>query len=314
MRNLYSYNIEKFLQKYSIPYRISGSGTEIMLNCLFHDDQKGKLYISTEKGIWQCWVCHETGTFRDLVRQVSLNKKKDISTKDFEGVLDKVPKPVILTEEEKIDWPESYQSLYNDTGDVGYEAKEYILQRGITESQTYYYRIGYCLSGRYSKRIIIPTFNDKDELVTFVARDYTGNQKPKVLTPLSKPGTHGVKDYVFNLHRAAVLSHILIGEGVFDAISLGERGVAIFGKTVTDIQLAKIINKKPQRITIVLDPDAKTEANRLANQLVLHCSDVKIATLPNGVDPNSVEKNILELAIKNAYHPSVGNAINLIGV
>lgn len=314
MRKPLGFNIEKFLQKYNIPYKVSGSGSEVMTNCLFHEDEKGKLYISTDKGIFQCWVCHESGTFRDLVRQVAKNRKKEISTKDFEGGVDLQPKPVILTEEEKIPWPESYQPLYNDIGEISHEAKDYVLRRGITESQIYYYRLGYCLSGRYWGRIIIPTFNDKEELVTFVARDYTGKLKPKVLTPPSKPGTHGIKDYVFNLHRAAPLKHLLIGEGVFDAVSLGERGIALFGKTATNIQLAKIINKKPQRITICLDPDAKVEANKLANQLVLHCPEVKIALLPDGVDPNSVDKGILESVIKNAVFPEVGSTLNFIGI
>lgn len=305
----FSYNIEKFLQKYNITYKVSGSGSEIILNCLFHSDEKGKLYISTEKGIWHCFVCNETGTFRDLVRRMALNKKKDINLSDFQETVDRKPKPVILTEDERIDWPEAYQPISESTD----EAKQYLLNRGLSDSQIYYYRLGVCLSGRYRGRIIVPTFNDKEELVTFVARDYTGELKPKVLTPPASNGGHGVKDYVFNLHRAAQLGHLIIGEGVFDAISLGTRGIALFGKTATDIQLAKIINKKPQRITIVLDPDARTEAEKLANKLIMHCPDVKVAYLPDGVDPNSVDRTLLEIAIKNAVSPSIGNVLSFIG-
>jgi hypothetical protein len=99
---------------------------------------------------------------------------------------------------------------------------------------------------------------------------------------------------------------------VFDAISLGTRGIALFGKAATDIQLAKIINKKPQRITIVLDPDARTEAEKLANQFIMHCPDVKIAYLPDGVDPNSVDRNLLEITIKNAIAPKSGSTLEFI--
>lgn len=308
MRKSFQYNIEKFLLKYNIPYRFASSDKEIVINCLFHDDTKGKLYISADKGIFNCFVCNETGTFRDLVKKMSLNKRKDINSADFQEAVDIKPKPLILTEDEKLDWPAEYQPI----GEENNEAKTYLLNRGITESQILYYRIGFCLSGRYGSRIIVPTFNEKEELVTFIARDYTGNLKPKVLNPSAKPGTHGNKDYVFNLHRAATLGHFLIGEGVFDAISLGTRGIALFGKSAADIQIAKIINKKPQRITIVLDPDARTEAGKLANQLIMHCPDVKIAYLPDGVDPNSIDKKELELIIKNAVAPDIGGALSFI--
>lgn len=309
MRKSLSYNIEKFLLKYNISYKFVSSNSEIVINCIFHDDTKNKLYISADKGLFTCFVCNETGTFRDLVRRMALNKKKDINLSDFQETVDRKPKPVILTEDEKIDWPEAYQPISEATN----EAKEYLLNRGLSESQIYYYRLGVCLSGRYRGRIIVPTFNDKEELVTFVARDYTGQLKPKVLTPSASNGGHGVKDYVFNLHKAATLGHLLIGEGVFDAISLGTRGIALFGKSATDIQLAKIINKKPQRITIVLDPDARTEAEKLANKLIMHCPDVKVAYLPDGVDPNSVDKTLLDIAIKNAVSPSIGNVLSFIG-
>jgi len=317
MHKGFQYNIEKFLLKYNIPYKFVSSNSEIVINCIFHDDTKNKLYISVDKGLFNCFVCNERGTFRDLVKKMALNKKKDINLADFKDTVDRKPKPVILTEDERIDWPEAYQPIVLarilTKEDATYDAYQYLVNRGLSESQIYYYRLGVCLSGRYRGRIIVPTFNDKEELVTFVARDYTGQLKPKVLTPPAANGGHGVKDYVFNLHRAATLGHLIIGEGVFDAISLGTRGIAIFGKTATDIQLAKIINKKPQRITIVLDPDARTEAEKLANQLIMHCPDVKIAYLPEGVDPNSVDKTLLEVAIKNAITPSMGNILSFIG-
>jgi DNA primase len=321
MRKGLQYNIEKFLQKYNIPYKYVSSNSEIVINCIFHEDNKNKLYISADKGLFNCFVCNETGTFRDLVKRMALNKKKDINLSDFQETVDRKPKPVILTEDERIEWPPEYQPLFVQPqgrpvatcqGEPLYEANQYLLNRGLSEAQIYYYRIGVCMSGRYRGRIIVPTFNAKEELVTFVARDYTGELKPKVLTPPAKNGTHGVKDYVFNLHRAASLGHFIIGEGVFDAISLGTRGIALFGKAATDIQLAKIINKKPQRITIVLDPDARTEAEKLANQFIMHCPDVKIAYLPDGVDPNSVDRNLLEITIKNAIAPKSGSTLEFI--
>jgi DNA primase len=304
MKN-YSYNINKLLKKYNLAYKLSGSGKEVSLNCLWHSDEKGKLSINTDTGMWHCWVCREAGGFRELVKQIAKKKKTDINLDDYKGEVKKVTQ--VTVEENKISYPEGYEPLQG-------EAKDYILGRGITEEQIDYYRIGACYSGKYRGRIIVPVLNKQEELVSFIARDFTGDLKPKVLTPPSTFGRHGIKDYAFNLHRAALTGHLLIGEGVFDAISLGTRGICLFGKTATTIQIAKIINKKVKRITICLDPDAQLEANILANQLIGHVPDVRIVTLPIGTDPNSADPFVLKNAIANAKPPTIGYAMDFIGV
>jgi DNA primase len=240
------------------------------------------------------------------VKKIAQLKKTDIKVDDFKGAA--TEKPINrLFDEVVIPYPEGYEPLYG-------EAKNYILRRGITREQIDYYRIGACYTGKYHNRIIVPVLNQSEQLVSFIARDYTGNLKPKVLTPPSLEGRHGIKDYVFNLHRAAITGHLLIGEGIFDAISLGVRGVCLFGKSASPSQIAKIINKKVTRVTICLDPDAQLEANILANQLVGHIPDVRIVTLPEGTDPNSVDPFILKNAIANAKQPVIGYAMDFIGV
>ena len=302
-----SYNISKLLKKYNLTYRTSGAGKEVAINCLFHEDEKHKLSINVNTGAFQCWVCREAGTFRDIVKRIALKKKTTIDISDFKGDYVRKPNPAATNDEVVIPWPEAYQFLKG-------EAKQYILGRGITEEQIEYYRIGACFSGRYSGRIIVPVLNARNELVSFIARDWSGKLKPKVLTPPSLEGRHGIKDYIFNLHRASSTGHLLIGEGVFDAISLGTRGVCLFGKAASPIQVAKIINKKPKRITICLDPDAQLEANILANQLIGHIPDVRIVTLPAGTDPNSVSQEELKLAIANAKLPVMGYSMDFIGI
>ncbi len=298
-----SNNISKLVKKYNLPHKFSGAGKELMLNCLWHEDEKYKLSINTTTGAWQCWSCRESGSFRDIVKQIAKKKKTDINPSDFQGTYTK--QEVSSVDEIVIPWPEGYEPLQTT-------AREYILGRGITGEQIEYYKLGACYSGRYSGRIIVPVLNKSEQLVSFIARDFTGKLKPKVLTPPSLEGHHGIKDYVFNLHRAATTSHIIIGEGVFDAISLGVRGVCLFGKTASPIQIAKIINKKIKRVTICLDPDAQLEANILANQLIGHVPDVRIVTLPEGTDPNSADPFILKNAIANAKQPSVGFAMDFI--
>lgn len=306
----------KFLVKYRIPFHERSAGREVVINCLFHEDYKSKLSINTNTGLFQCFVCGEKGRFTDIARQVYL--KKRISTDkivDVDLQLTTKPSSPILEGDVVIPYPEGYYPLYNiSPGITDKVPLSYLYNRGITDSQILYYKLGYCIGGTYDKRIIVPVLNGNGSLVSFIARDYTGRLTPKVLTPPSLQGRHGIKDYVFNLHNAAPLGHLLIGEGVFDAISLGVRGIALFGKTISNLQLAKILNSKPQRVTICMDPDAILQANILAQQLINHIDDVRIALLPEGTDPNSVDKTVLEKVLKEAKQPDSIYSLDFIGV
>ena len=308
--------VVKFLIKYRIPFHERSAGREVVINCLFHEDYKSKLSINTNTGLFQCFVCGEKGRFPDIARQVYI--KKRISAEkisDFDVQLTTVPVGPILEGDVPIPYPEGYFPLYNiNPGVTDRVPLHYLYNRGITDAQLLYYKIGYCIGGIYDRRVIVPVLGESGALLSFIARDYTGKLTPKVLTPPSLQGRHGIKDYVFNLHNASRLEHLLIGEGVFDAMSLGTRGICLFGKTISSIQLAKILNTKPKRITICLDQDAELHANILAQQLTNHVKDVRIATLPEGTDPNSVPKDLLERIIKEAKLPSFSYSLDFIGV
>ncbi len=298
------YNVRKLLSFYNIPFHEASSGHEIKINCIYHvSDTKKHMYINAQSGLFHCFSCNERGNFYKLFTTL---KEKFVSTTldltSFEtGYI------TILAqnnEDEKIEWRDEFYTLDRDsiTGKV---ARDYLKKRGITDNQINYYSIRFAPFGDYANRIIIPVFNNKSELVSFVARDYTGTSKLKVLTPLPGHSKTNIKNQVFNLYNAIETKQLIIGEGVFDAISLGLSGVALFGKVPTEIQLAKIINCKPRRVTICLDKDAQYEAEKLARQLTLHVEDVRIARLENK-DPNEEDplklKQILDEASKcDAY-------------
>lgn len=292
------YNVTKLLSFYGIPFHMASSGHEIKINCIYHvSDTKKHMYINASSGVFHCFSCNEKGNFYKLfntLKERHVSGSLDLSS--FEsGYLTILAQDNI---DEKIEWPTEFYPLDREsiTGKV---AREYLKKRNITDNQIDYYSIRFAPFGEYANRIIVPVFNNKSELVSFVARDYTGTSKVKVLTPLTGHSKTNIKNQVFNLYNAIETKQLIIGEGVFDAISLGLSGVALFGKVPTDIQLAKIINCKPRRVTICLDKDAQYEAEKLARQLTLHIEDVRIARLENK-DPNEEDplklKQILETA------------------
>lgn len=294
-----------FLTKYKIPFKMLSAGRECSLNCLWHDDYKNKLSINVHTGLFQCFVCGEKGRFIDIAQQVYLKKRIATATgDDLDLQLTTPASSPILEGDIVIPYPEGYFPLFDiKPGITDKRALSYLHKRGITDAQIFYYKLGHCVGGILDKRVIVPILNVSGALLSYIARDYTGIKTPKVLTPPTIPGRHGIKDYVFNLHNAAPLQHILIGEGVFDAIKMGPRAVCLFGKTASSLQIAKILNVKPQRISIVLDPDAKLEANRLALQFVSHVPDVRICYLPEGVDAGAATPLQLKEALSKYITP-----------
>lgn len=295
----YTYNVIKLADKHFPKYKLVSSGKELTTLCFFCHPAptKMKLTINVDSGLFHCWKCGKKGNFTDLVtalrrfnRSIDPSNYRDKETKR---------KPLSVTTTEEIPWPEDYHQLTRKTmGETAMLARYYLNNRGIDDNMIVMNKIGYCVYGAYSDRVIVPIFY-KDKLVSFIARDFLGNKDKKILTPPGR-GTQGIKRFIYRIESAAKLGHLIITEGVFSALSCGPRGVAIFGKVPTTGQLAQIIAAKPQRVTVALDPDAEKEAIRLTNTLLLHVPDVRYAVFPEGEDPNSLPKEDLELYLSKA--------------
>jgi hypothetical protein len=87
------------------------------------------------------------------------------------------------------------------------------------------------------ERIIVPIHDKEGELVSWVARDYTGNSRLRYLTP--KPGqcVKTTKEVLYNQHLCSS-DYAIVCEGVFDALKIGIGAIATFGISLTGEQLS----------------------------------------------------------------------------
>jgi DNA primase len=292
------YDVLRFVKRYIKEYAIISNGKEISVNCTFCSpkDYKKKLTVNAKSGLFHCWKCNEKGNFFKFTKQYgksTVNIENFLVGTNFSGSIKSNETETL------IQYPESFRFLSDSVLSVTARPYfKYLFDRGLTISDIDYYSIGYCTSGKLAQRVVVPVFKG-ETLVSYIARTI-GTELPKVLTPPSLPGTHGVKDYVYNLDRAKETKLLYIGEGVFDAIALGIHGICLFGKEATKRQLAEIINTNPRRIVVCLDGDAYKNSRKLANQLLLHNSDVRIAKFPEDQDPSSLSKEDREYYISQA--------------
>ena len=73
----------------------------------------------------------------------------------------------------KVELPKEFKPLWNGGNSIiKRHALNYLHKRSITYEDTIKYNIGYCDSGLYSNRIIIPSYDSEGQLNFFVGRDF----------------------------------------------------------------------------------------------------------------------------------------------
>jgi len=114
--------------------------------------------------------------------------------------------------------------------------------------------MGYCDSGDYKDRVLIPSFDKDGNVNFFAARTFhKGNSYKYMLPPWSKD-IIGFELFI-NWNEP-----ITLVEGTFDAVSVKNNVIPLFGTTMAfQLKLAMVVNKV-KRVNIVLDNDALKQA------------------------------------------------------
>ena len=234
-------------------------------HCPFCNHRKPKLEINmatNEKGHnpWECWVCQTKGrTIRSLLRQ--LKTPRDTANE----ILKYVPKGATIEYKQLsiIEIPKEYQPLYSasSTSVIANLVKKYLYERGLTDNDFIKYSIGYCTSGEYGGRVIIPSYSESNQLNYFIARSYDGNfykyRNPEVS-----------KDVIFFENLINWNAPIILCEGVFDAMAIRRNAIPILGKNISNTLYKKILTSQVKDIYIALDSDAKDRALEIAEKLL----------------------------------------------
>ena len=195
------------------PYK---SRTEYLFYCPYCNHHKKKLSINIEKNVYKCWVCDTRGlNLQRIVRRFGSYKQKQewqrFTAEIDYSILEKFfDEPV--EEKQTVELPEEFISLANkDVPPTGFPARKYLKERKIDKRDIVWWKIGYCSSGEYENRIVIPSYNDDGNADYFIARTY-GRDFPKYKNPPVE------RDIIFNDLFIDWASEIVLVEGVFEII------------------------------------------------------------------------------------------------
>lgn len=262
---------------------------------LGYPDGKFNLEINTSKRMFRCWKCDEprfSGSLGRLIRtfgshtDVEMYKSYAGVYQDYEYYGDeekeyvqvKLPEEMILFSQ-----MESGNSEH-------FNAYNYLVnERKITRDIILRYRLGFCITGKYAKRIIIPSFDENGEVNYFVGRSYDPKQKKiPYLNPVADKD-----DIIFNEGLVNWDSTVYLVEGAFEMLSFPVNSIPMLGKTLSTTLFMKLKELKPD-VVVLLDPDAyknSVELFYMLETIYVGCEErVKIVKLPTNDDLDELRR------------------------
>jgi len=271
---------------------------QAMVHCPFCFEQKKvpKLEIcldGVDFGSYHCWICHARGTtLKSLFFKLHAPKQY---IEELFSIIGNVYREKKEFQPEEIHvLPKEFKSMICKSDSFLYgNAWYYLNERGVTKNDVIRYNIGYCEWGEYAKRIIIPSYDKDGNLNFFSARDFSGESPFKyMLSPWTKDIV-GFEVFI-NWNEP-----VTIVESPFNAITIRNNSIPLFGKTISDSLLERLIQTNVS-VNVCLDKDAERDSIRICEEfLKLGLNNIKFVKLTKK-DPNEIGFIEMNKLIKDA--------------
>jgi len=234
-------------------------------NCPKCNHHKPKLEVNLHtdengQNPFECWVCGFKGrTIKSLLKQLQVPAEQAYEILKYVRKGDEVGYAPTST----VELPKEFQSVYEatTTSIIANKVRKYLYKRGFTDRDFLKYNIGYCTSGQYTGRIIVPSYGENNQLNFFVARTFE-DAYHKYRNPECSKDIIGFENLI-NWSQP-----IILVEGVFDAIAVKRNAVPILGKSLSKALIKKIVSSTVEDIYIALDRDALKKALQYVEQFL----------------------------------------------
>lgn len=278
-------NIIRLFQDHGIQFDPTINDGWVNICCPYHSPKDRDFFMGFRLGgdYFHCWKCgghdviHVIGSVLKIRRQAA---KELVTAYSDETVIraklnKKQPQATSLTLPEEPLKKMEKQYLRNRNFDPEYLMNKYnLFSGGIT--------------GEWKYRIMIPLFLH-GKLVSWTSRDITGEQKLRYKTLSIEESVIDPKTIFYNLDNAKK-DRVVICEGPFDVMRMGDGFVCSFGSSMEESQLIAI-RRLFTHVFFLFDdePDAQNKAKKYAEKLaVMGRVQVEVLNLETGDDPGAL--------------------------
>jgi len=276
-----------------------GKGSKTTMDYAFYcpvcKHHNPKLIVNIKSGQYNCWTCHPATKGKtpvSLLNKIDAPTERILEMKNyFQGDNTRID----TTKPDKVTLPQEFLSLAeSDKSLESRHALAYIKKRGIDQNDIIKYNIGYCKTGRYRNRIIVPSYDKAGNINYFIARSFENDPGRKYDAPsCNKTELIGL-EYFINWSVPVILC-----EGMFDAIAIRRNAVPLFGKTIPKSLMLKLVESEVKTIYLALDKDALKEALDYSQNLLNHGKEVYLIEL-EGKDPSELGFENMTKLLHNA--------------
>lgn len=254
-----------------------------VFHCPICNHKKPKLVVNVSSGQYNCWTCHpptKGKTPVSLFKKLGVDKARMVEMKSyFKSDRTKIED----FETTRIFLPTEFIPMTDNDKSLEYRhAAVYLKNRGINESDVRKYNIGYCKTGRYRNRVIIPSYDRNGQVNYFIARSFEKDPYQKYDAPSVQKTEIVGMEYFINWSVPVILC-----EGIFDAIAIKRNAVPLFGKSIPKALMLKLVECQVKTVYLALDKDALKEALTYSEQLINLGKEVYLIEL-DGKDPSDL--------------------------
>lgn len=303
----------------------SSGGAIKLMNILYHDNYNQAKERLAEVGIdmdltqshlsFKKEFSYSDSLTEEEKLYLSLNKHKLEGCKNTEVVNLKAPK-----------FPTGLKSIKDNINNPeSFPFQMYLKNRGVTLEQIIKHNIQYVINGSVDKinsegkmliknSIIFITYDNSGQPIFWNTRSIEKDVMLKSYNAPAREGEYMKNNVIFNLNVARTLDKLVICESVFNALTVGDEGVATFGKKMTSGQIKLIkqaIEFNPNlNIYIFTDTDAKREGNEQAKRISEFTPNVYLVDNPyKDKDANDLGHDISWQLINNAKKFNQGSSL-----
>jgi len=256
---------------------------------------KKKLTLRVDNEFFHCWVCGLRGKGLAYFFKRYKHNHYNIAASIFEKKVEEKAEEILP----ELELPNNFKMLAtirkDDDPDLR-QCRAYMINRGFTQNDLWYYRVGAVSSGRYRRRVIIPSFDDEGSLNYFTGRSIDPDVTRKYMNPKVKR-----TEVIFNELNIDWSLPLVLVEGPFDMMKSVQNSTCLLGSSLSENHalFRKIVSNRVP-VVLALDPDAKQKMQDIARLLSSYDIEVKCADITPYEDVGAMPMGEMENRIKES--------------